>query len=269
LKNTIAAALLAAITAWATTVQAADKYTALSINPSELKGEKITYLVRDGYTGLMLTTAGNAGFAVVGVLAAIPTSKALWNNNHLQDPSNAASSDIASRLIGQLGMVAGTPMMLEGKVNYDDVGVKTGARFVLDIQSRTMLVSYYPLHWTKYGLLYLSTAQLYDTKTRKVVASGVCTVPRESEETAPTYDEMTTNEAAGLKAMLGKSAEACAAQFRTKLFALADNPPVAAPTPGQDVAAPLAAIAVSTPAAKAPQEIGSPPAATATPTPQG
>jgi hypothetical protein len=72
---------------------------------------------------------------------------------------------------------------------------------------------------------YIAVARVIDADTANVIAESTCNLAPETNAGAPTYDDLMTNGAAGLKASLAASAATCAARFRRDMFAQRDARP--------------------------------------------
>lgn len=204
---------------------AKDKYNALSIGPDALRGAAITYVGRDVMPGFLILRPSQGAFAVVGALAAAASSKNFWAENSMQEPANAVNERVARDVAAQYGMIAAPGVIISQQTSFADISGKAGgARYILNVQSRAINVTYLPTRWSNYQLQYIAGADLIDVATGKSVASGLCTAPKRPSGLAPTYDEMSANQAALLKEMIASAAAHCEDQFRTKLFNLASTP---------------------------------------------
>jgi hypothetical protein len=94
------------------------------------------------------------------------------------------------------------------------------AQYVLDISTRAWMLSYFPTDWIHYRLNYWANAQLIDTATKTVVASGKCERIPASSVGAPTWDQLALNDGAILKREIALSVEACVATLKKDMLAL-------------------------------------------------
>jgi hypothetical protein len=193
-------------------------------------------------------TVGNATFGLVGALAAISEGNSLIAAKRVDDPADAIAAGISQALAANHGARVVSPRIA---VDGDDpkqiaTAAKGKARFVVDVQTYNWSLIYFPTDWTHYRVIYNAKARLIDVETSAVVAEGGCKNMAETNANAPTYIELTGDDAALLKKQLGQYAGACIRSLTKEMFALDSGPA----TPD---AAPPASLASGSPA---PQSTG-------------
>ena len=96
----------------------------------------------------------------------------------------------------------------------------SNANYAIDVQTVNWGFGYFPTDWSHYRALYVGKARLINLETKQVVAENGCVYRTDTNENAPTYDEMMANEAALLKTMLNKAVSYCQTKIMTEAFAL-------------------------------------------------
>ena len=91
---------------------------------------------------------------------------------------------------------------------------------LLDVQTVGWGFSYFPTDWNSYRVTYNAKARVIETRGGKLLAEASCVRVPENGPEAPSYDQLTSNGAAGLKAELKKAAEQCVVEFRSKLLGI-------------------------------------------------
>ena len=185
--------------------------------------------------GFSVLTPSKAGLAGVGIFVGDDGNRIIAEH-HVADPADA----IAQALVRALHDAQGSePVAAPIAVDDRDAAriaaqAKGKARFVIDVETRAWRMSYFPTDWTHYQVPYIAVARLIDADTAGVLAESTCNLAPETNAGAPTYDDLVTNGAAGLKASLAASAATCASRFRRDMFALRDGRPAEAVTPAAE-----------------------------------
>jgi hypothetical protein len=158
-------------------------------------------------------------------LTALITGLDLRNEDHLirnagiVDPAVSISATLAASLAASNGarMLPQPISVTSAEVGHIADAARSSARYVLDVRSLSWMLSYLPLAWNSYGLTYSASARLIDTQTNTVLAQGYCNQSFDKTVNPPSYDAMTTNQAARLKRELDLTAEECTRIFSTQM----------------------------------------------------
>lgn len=116
---------------------------------------------------------------------------------------------------------AGT-LRVEPSATAGDIAAaaRGNAHYIVDVETRSWTLGYFPTAWTRYRLQYVAIARIIDTATSTVVASGTCQRLPESSVGAPTWDELSLNNGAILKREMALSVQACVATLKKDMLAL-------------------------------------------------
>ncbi|MES2300055.1 MAG: hypothetical protein V4582_23665 [Pseudomonadota bacterium] len=214
-------------------------------------------------------TAGNAAFALVGALAAISSGNDLIAANKVADPADAIAQGLANSLAAthQTRSVAQRVAVSADDAAAVAAAAKPNARLVLDVQTLGWGFNYFPTDWTHYRVMYSAKARLIDTRDAKVLAEGFCNRMAQTNEGAPNYEELTANEASGLKQQLAQAASACVASLGAEMFMLNNDQVMAAPLAAQGGAEPATRSVPNPPSLGVvqAQEVAAAPASVSTP----
>jgi len=182
-------------------------------------------------------TAGNAMFGMLGAAAGISTGRKIVADNKVDDPANAIAAGLSQALQASQGA---QPLAQRLQVDTDDVAqianaAKGKARFVVDVKTISWTSAYFPFDWTHYRIMYAAHARLIDADTQKVLAQGMCKQVPETNDGAPTYEELFGNGAARMKTILATHAENCVASLKRDMLGMGGAAP--GPTAAPAVAA--------------------------------
>lgn len=182
----------------------------LTANASaQLEGKSLTYAVHSK-PDFAAMTAGKAMFAVFGAAAMVSKGNSIIAENNVPDPAQAISSGLMQRLADQRHMsVQDTPIRAASDKLDALAAQGTTADYLLDVQTINWMYGYYPSKPSYYRVLYSARMRLIDTHTKKVVAETLCKAQPNTDENAPTQDELLNDHAAGLKHLLDKAATDC------------------------------------------------------------
>lgn len=188
---------------------------------SELRDQRVATTKR-AVPDFAAMTAGKAAFAVLGALAMISEGNGIIARNKVADPADAIAAGLVASLAGGYSARAADQPV---SVAVDDVaGVATAAngaaRFIVDVQTLNWSFGYFPSDWTHYRVIYTAKARLIDAQSKSVVAEGFCKQIPETNEGAPTYDELLAGQAALLKARLAAAGEACLQTLKAEMLSL-------------------------------------------------
>lgn len=176
-------------------------------------------------------TPAKATFGVLGAMATISEGNKTVANNHIADPAVAIADALLGAMQSSHGMqTVATPVRID---NEDPARIaelaKGKARYVLDVRTLVWQMMYFPTDWTHYQVMYTAKARLIDVDARTVVAEAFCKQLPASNANAPTFDEMLALNAARLKSINARYAQACADSLGRDMLAL--QGPVRAPAP--------------------------------------
>lgn len=186
---------------------------------SELRGQPVAQTTRK-LPDFAAMTPTKAAFGMLGAVATISAGNAIIAENRISDPADAVAAGLASALAGRYAAkVVASPIA----VSSDDAGqvaaaTDGSARFVVDVQTINWSFVYFPTDWTHYRVIYTAKARLIDTQSKSVVAEGFCKRIPESNVDAPTYDDLVSNQAAGLKAQLASAADECLKTLKAEML---------------------------------------------------
>ena len=143
-------------------------------------------------------------------------------NNNVTDPADAIAIGLAKVLEEAHGSKL---VMPPATVNTDDAAqisanVNGAARFVIDAQTISWGLSFFPTDWGHYRVIYAAKARLIDVQTKTVIAEGSCKRIPENNMNAPTYDELLANEASLLKKELAAAASECVKTLKAEMLSL-------------------------------------------------
>lgn len=186
---------------------------------AEIKGQAIAQTKRP-LPDFSAMTAGKAAFALIGAALMISEGNSIIANNKISDPADAIASSLVTVLEDAHGAKSTEQRVM---VDSDDViqittAANGAAPFVVDVQTINWSLAYFPTDWTHYRVIYSAKARLINTSTRATVAEGFCQRVPESNIGAPTYDELTANEAALLKQELSQAATECLRTLKAEML---------------------------------------------------
>lgn len=176
--------------------------------------------------GFSVLTPSKAGLAGVGIFIGDDGNRIIVEH-HVADPADAIAQALARALHDAYGSQPVAAPIAVGDRDAARIAAqaKGKARFVIDVETRAWRMSYFSTDWTHYQVPYIAVARLIDADTAGVLAESTCNLAPETDAGAPTYDDLVTHGAAGLKASLAASAATCVARFRRDMFAQRDARP--------------------------------------------
>lgn len=210
----------------------------------------VTARQKPGFTAY---TPGGATAGILGMAIGSTEGNRMIAAYDVPNPADAIARDLVLALHDSQGsQPVADPVIVDTSDPAQIAAAAKGrARFVVDVETKLWMLSYFPTDWTHYQVQYTAAARLIDVDTATVLAEAGCKQADAKPEGAPTYDEMVSDRAARLKAVLAGDAAACAAQFRREMLAMRDARPEPIPT--------VAVAALSAPAtASAPQPATAP-----------
>jgi len=188
---------------------------------TELKGQTIAQTKRPP-PDFAAMTPGKAAFALIGAALMISEGNSLIAQNKVADPADAIASSLVTALQSAYGAKSTEQQIAVNASNVTEISAAAGgaARFVVDVQTINWSFGYFPTDWTHYRVIYTAKARLINTSTKATVAEGFCKRIPESNVGAPTYDELTSNEAALLKKQLSLAVDECVKTLKAEMLTL-------------------------------------------------
>ena len=167
-------------------------------------------------------TPTRAALGMIGGVMMISEGNALIAGNKVVDPAGAIASSLAKELESAYGAKATEQRVAvtASEVERISEAGRASARFIVDVQTINWSFTYFPTDWTRYRVIYSAKARLNDTTNKTTLAEGFCSRIPDSNANAPSYDELTANEAAMLKRELVVAAEHCAKTLKQEMLAL-------------------------------------------------
>lgn len=187
----------------------------------ELKGQSVaqtTHPVPD----FAAMTAGKAAFAMIGAAMMISEGNSLIAANKVADPADAIAAKLMQELERSHGVKVTDKKIAVNGTEVAAIADAAGpaARYVVDVQTVNWSFGYFPTDWTHYRVIYTAKARLIDTANKATVAEAFCKRIPESNANAPTYDELTANEAAVLKKELALASDECVNSLKADMLTL-------------------------------------------------
>lgn len=226
---------------------------------ASLKGQTVTYTVHKK-PDFAAMTAGKAAFALLGAFAMISEGNNIIASNDVDDPARSIGLGLTRSLAAaNAGQMIAQPSHVDGTEVAQIVSSVKNARFIVDVQTINWSLAYFPTNWTHYRVMYSAKARLIDAQSKEIIAEGFCARVPDETSTAPTYDELVLNGAAGLKRELTIAANECLAKFNNEMLRLPTTPGRAQ----QVVYAPAAPVAPASTAQLSTHSVGAAPSAQA------
>lgn len=176
---------------------------------ARLEGKSLAYAVH-AKSDFAAMTAGKAMFAVFGAAAMISKGNSIIAENNVPDPAQAISTGLTQRLADQLHMAVQDEPIHAASDKLDLlVAQGTTTDYLLDVQTLNWMYGYYPSKPSHYRVFYSARVRLIDTHTKAVIAETLCKAQPNTDENAPTQDELLNDHAAGLKRLLEKAGTDC------------------------------------------------------------
>jgi hypothetical protein len=184
-----------------------------------LQGGAIAITTREK-PAFAVMTAGKAMFGAIGGAAMVIAGNNLIKENSVEDPAVHISNELikgfaetnAMTVVPTGSVIATTMKPAELAKQYPNADV------LLDVQTVNWSFAYFPMDWNSYHVIYSAKVRVIDVKKSKLLAEGFCSRVPEKTDSAPSYDQLVQNGAAGLKKELAIAAEHCIKEFRSKVF---------------------------------------------------
>lgn len=165
-------------------------------------------------------TAGKGAFALVGALASISAGNDLIEQHQIEDPAVYIGQSLTGALKQRYALDIANN---NGAVLDVDEPSSIAERYpksdlVLDVQTINWSFIYFPADWDNYRVIYTAKLRLIDTRSNKMIAEGFCKRIPEQDENSPSYDDLISDQAQGLKKELQLAADHCIEEFQTKVL---------------------------------------------------
>jgi len=169
----------------------------------------------------LATTAGKAVIgAVIGGLVGGMTNlvvagiggKQIIAENQISDPALTIAAQLSTFFADKLR--AGGTVTTSGR-DWSADSTQTLSKavgkkgLVLDVKTLQWMLGYFPTDWSHYKVTYEVRARLIHAETGKVIGQVPCTYLSDTENIAPTYEQLIGNHAALLKDKLASAATTC------------------------------------------------------------
>lgn len=182
----------------------------------QLSGKSIVSTLSDK-PDFFATTVNFGG--LLGALVARDQGNRLVRENDISDPAG----DMGKKLIKDLSDKYSLSVLSVGDIQEsDDILDLTkqyeNADYILDVRTVGWGFSYFPTDWNNYWVVYRAKMRLIDVKSKELVAEGYCSTPMEETPQSPSYEELVSNGAVGIKEELQKAANDCLSQFKANLL---------------------------------------------------
>lgn len=190
--------------------------------PSSSDAVVVAFVAHTKAPVLIDTTPGKAAFAVVGAVAMIAQGHQIVVDNDIKDPSGDMAREIATAYAqAHDGRVADAPILDEhqlvrAKAEKLAEGAD-GARYIVDVDSPGMNLSYFPFDWIHFDMMFSSRVRIIDTSTGNVVDKARCFIKAEKTPDSMTHGQLLADKAANLKKLIANKSEACVVKLKAEL----------------------------------------------------
>jgi|HubBroStandDraft_5_1064220.scaffolds.fasta_scaffold328175_1 hypothetical protein len=193
--------------------EASDSSSPEATTAPVIDATRVAYVIHSKKPTFMASSVGTVEFGVIGVLASMSIGDQIIADNHVDDPANAMAAQVAKTYAAkQGGLEVDTPLTLgEHQTLNDATDLK--ARYVVVVTTESWGYLYFPFDWTHYGVLYGASLVVVDRATNTDVITTHCFV-KPVKAGAPNHDELLSNGAAGLKALLVTAGQTCLTQMQ-------------------------------------------------------
>lgn len=185
---------------------------------TELKGKK-----------LAVTKPIDKSVAVVTIGGALIEGMTIFNANEddlkttfsIQDPAVSISNNVKTKLAKKSKIkIVKEKQLKELSRDAEEVLAQfPEADYVLDINTVSSIFSYRPLEFGVYKLTYNAKLQLFEAKSKTVVAEAICHQVTD-DETSFGYDEYLKDNAKLLKGEFNRAAKLCSEEFSKKILTI-------------------------------------------------
>ncbi len=234
---------MAAIACLAASVHAED--TAIDAPTLAGYADKSLAIVTQSQPRIGLVTAGSYGGTVstqgIGVLGAallVGIANGLTQANYAKARDKLVSQTetgfadhargIAQALAGALKTRYGTPVLPDAEIAAGNtveavVAAAPTAQWILEVQTTSWGMLYFPTDWSHYHVNYSSRLRVIDASSKRILATSSCTI-KQGDTRRPNIEQLATRDASLLRYYFQQAQFDCADQFATKVFGLAALP---------------------------------------------
>ena len=187
-------------------------------------GDRNVHIVKEEPPSFGAITAGKGMFAALGAIAAHSAGKDLVQEKGIEDPSRRVEMLIVEHLHAKFGTKSAGQVLdytdADKPSDSDEWAAAADANSVIvDVETKGWNFWYFPTTWSRYRVGYSAVLKLIDGHTGETLSQYQCNVSGpESDDAAPTYDEMLSDRAALLKQMLRDRADRCASDIIAKVL---------------------------------------------------
>lgn len=181
---------------------------------TSMMNKQLTLTKRDRQDFAVLTY-GQGLFGGLGIATTVSKGNKLAKKHNLQDPAVQIAKSLGNKLAKKHKLVVkpNDGKILDTKDTADIAAMYPSVDYVLDVQTFTWGVYYFPTNWKRYRVIYAANLRLVEVATQKMVSQGYCRYEVKDTKGAPNYDELFGNDAALLKQKLQSIAEYCTSEF--------------------------------------------------------
>lgn len=185
---------------------------------SKYRGESITYSMHKT-PSFSAMTAGKAAFGALGGVAVIDKGNEIIQENGVQDPAATIGATLVHDLAKKYGLIIKQPTVTTSSKKAGVIASDySNADLVLDVQTRGWGFAYFPMDWNNYYVMYTAKLQLIDTSSGEAIATGSFAYDSKYNTVHPSYDQLISNQAVGLKNEIRKARDQCIIEFRQRIF---------------------------------------------------
>lgn len=185
---------------------------------SDLKGKKLA-VTKPFDTGVAVVTIGGA--LVEGMTIFNASEDDLKTTFSIEDPAFSISKTVKNRLTkkSKIKLTKEKQLKERSRDANEILAQFPDADYVLDINTVNTIFSYRPLEFGVYKLTYNAKLQLFEAKTKTVVAEAICHQVTDDEQSFG-YDEYLKDNAKLLKGEFARVAKLCSDEFSKKILTI-------------------------------------------------
>jgi hypothetical protein len=171
--------------------------------------------------GMVFGVVGLAATAAVAAVVADSAGETVTGGGVVDDPAVFIRSELAAALARRFSLtVAMTDVdpKTPQTVWVQPVSHLQGADLLLDV--RTHEWGIVPTRWSHYGVKYEGSFTLFDLRTQKPIAQGICSSHPIGAADDATFDEIRANNGQRLRDEVQATAQFCADDYRKRILGL-------------------------------------------------
>ena len=185
---------------------------------SAYRGKTITYAIHEK-PSFSAMTADKAMFGAIGGVAMITKGNKIIRENEVPDPAATIGATLVNDLATKYGLVVTQPKKRTSSKKTEQVASDyRDADLVLDVQTRGWGFAYFPMDWNNYYIGYTAKLKLIDTQQVTEIATGSFAYDSKDSPKHPSYDQLISKKAEGLKKELIKARNQCSSESRQRSF---------------------------------------------------